>query len=131
MKNWMIKQVVGLQFPKIIRHGLAMLGTWMAAQGVEGVDMDNLIQVATGILTIGFSAAWSFATKAPASAGVQQVITAIVGAIARQLQTSLGTFLLIDPNSLSNGQVSTVAAIMVAVNMLISRIDASDAKPKK
>ena len=109
---------------------LTIVGAWLAARGFEGANTENLIELITGALTIGLSMVWSFFTKTSPSEGTKQLITAVVGAIARQAQTAIAALLAIDPNQLSNGQVSTTAVIMIAVNLLISRLDASDAKPK-
>ena len=130
MKDFIIRVIVKAQLPKIIRHLLTIVGAWLAARGFEGANTENLIELITGALTIGLSMVWSFFTKTSPSEGTKQLITAVVGAIARQAQTAIAALLAIDPNQLSNGQVSTTAVIMIAVNLLISRLDASDAKPK-
>jgi hypothetical protein len=130
MKDFLIRIVIKAQLPKIIRHLLTIVGAWLAARGFEGANTENLIELITGSLTIGFSVVWSFLTKTQPGEGAKQLITAVVGAIARQAQTALAALLAIDPNQLSNGEVSTTAVIMVGINLLISRIDASDAKPK-
>jgi hypothetical protein len=127
MKNWIIKQVVGIQAPKYIRHALAALGAWMASKGFDG-DVENLMSLFTGVATILFTVVWSALAKSAPSETWQAVLTTFSGALARQLQTALATWISLDPSQLANGTISTSGVIMIALNILISRLDASDAK---
>ena len=126
MKNWIIKQVIGLQAPKYIRHVIAALGAWMASKGFDG-NADHLVELLTGITTILFSVVWSAIAKSAPSETWQAVLTKFAGALARQAQTALGTLLAIRPDDLAT--VSTSGLIMIGLNILISRLDASDNKP--
>lgn len=98
----------------------------MVTKGFDG-DVENLVDLLTGITTILLVALWSMLAKAPPTAHWKAVIVTAAGALARQLQTALGTVLVMKPDDIAT--VSTSGLVMIGLNILISRLDASDNKP--
>lgn len=126
--KWFIKKFVDLQGSKYIRHVIAAIGAWMVTKGVDA-DAENLVSLFTGLFTILFSVVWSALVKTAPSEHWKAVLTKFAAALARQLQTAIATFVALDPNALSNDTVTTSAVLMAVLNLIISRIDASDNKP--
>lgn len=130
MKDWIIKKLVGLQAPKFIRHGLALLGTYLAAQGVDA-DVNNLADLITGSAMVLLSVAWSWGTKTPVGAGYLPALRALGEALARQAITVMAGWLAVDPTAIESGTLQTSAVAMLVLNYFLSASQAPDGSTGK
>lgn len=130
MKDWIIKQLVGLQAPKIIRHGLALLGTYLAAKGVDA-DVNNLADLIAGSAMVLISVAWSWGTKTPVGAGYLPALRALGEALARQAITVMAGWLAVDPAAIESGTLQTSAVAMLILNYFLSASQAPDGSTGK
>ncbi|MBL9115499.1 MAG: hypothetical protein JNJ83_10885 [Verrucomicrobiaceae bacterium] len=121
MKDWIIKQAIGLQLPKLVRHLLTAVGAYFAAHG-QLVNVESVPDLIVGSSMLLVAVLWSFISQAPLSGNWLEVIKSAAVAISRQAVTALSAWLYVDPTLIMNNQVGTTAILIAIANWLVSAV---------
>lgn len=126
--NALIRLLINLQGLKLIRHGLAALGGYLAAQGV-GSDTTNLVALGGSLLALAFSVGCSLWMKSKPAQSTVEMVRDIGGALVTQAMPAIVGWLTAHGHT---GGMNTEEILFFLLNFIASMFVKPDAaKPVK